>query len=165
MEKVTPEMPKARTAKPRQVKNSGIAAFVLGLLVIAVQLINYILTLTAAAQDAVVEVADGTTIAVSSLSSSYLTLVIIALVVYGATWFGVLRSLNWARWVAIILAILSAVVAVQSLAQVVASGLSDAIGMSLSAAQLIAAGWVLALAFRQDVHQWYKNKTNAPTRS
>lgn len=158
-------MAKATNTKPRQVKNFGLAFFSLGLIVIAVQLINYIITVMPAAEDAVLDVGDGTTIAVSSLSSSYLTLVIIALLVYGGTWFGVIRSMNWARWIAVILAILTAVLAVQSFAQVVAAGFSDMVGLGLSLAQLIAAGWVLALAFRQDVHQWYGKKTQSQTQS
>ena len=156
-------MPEATNTKPRQVKNFGIAFFFLGLLVIAAQLINYIITLLPAAEGAVLDIGDGTTIAVSSLSSSYLTLVIIALVVYGGVWFGVFRSMNWARWVAVVLAVLAAVLAVQSFAQVVAAGFSDMVGLGLSLAQLIAAGWVLALAFRQDVHEWYSNKTTSQT--
>lgn len=158
-------MAKATNTKPRQVKNFGLAFFFLGLIVIAVQLINYIITVMPAAEDAVLDVGDGTTIAVSSLSSSYLTLVIIALLVYGGTWFGVIRSMNWARWIAVILAILTAVLAVQSFAQVVAAGFSDMVGLGFSLAQLIAAGWVLALAFRHDVHQWYGKKTQSQTQS
>lgn len=158
-------MPKATNTKPRQVKNFGIAFFFLSLLVIAVRLINYIITLLPAAEGAVLDAGDGTTIAVSSLSSAYLTLVIIALLVYGGTWFGVIRSMNWARWIAVILAIFAALLAVLSFSQVVATGFSDMIGLALSLAQLIAAGWVLALAFRQDVHEWFGKKTKSQTQS
>ena len=156
-------MPKAASTKPRQAKNLGVAFFFLSLLMVAVQLINYIITLLPAAEGAVIDLGDGTTIDVSALSSSYLTLVIITLAVYGGTWFGVLRSMNWARWVAVVLSVLAAVLAVQSFAQVVAAGFSDVVGLALSLAQLIAAGWVLALAFRQEVHEWYTNKTGSPT--
>ncbi|GAA4108210.1 hypothetical protein [Enteractinococcus coprophilus] len=158
-------MRKAAGTKPRQAKNFGIAFFFLSLLMVAVQLINYIITLLPAAEGAVIDLGDGTTIPVSSLSSSYLTLVIITLVVYGGTWFGVLRSMNWARWIAVVLAVLAAVLAVQSFAQVVATGFSDVVGLAMSLAQLIAAGWVLALAFRREVYEWYtkKNGPQAPS--
>ena len=52
-----------------------------------------------------------------------------------------------------------------SFSQVVATGFSDMIGLALSLAQLIAAGWVLALAFRQDVHEWFGKKTKSQTQS
>ena len=158
-------MAKATHTKPRQVRNFGVAFFVLSLVMIAIQLMNYIITLLPAVEGAVIDVGDGTTIAVSSLSNSYLTLVIIAFVVYGGTWFGVIRSMNWARWVAVGLAVLSAVLAVQSFAQVLAAGFSDMIGLALSVAQLLAAGWVLALAFRQDVHEWYRRTSPAQRQS
>lgn len=153
-------MSPAANTKPRQVKNFGIAFFFLSVLIIAAQLINYIITLLPAADGAVVNVGDGTTIDVSALSDSYLTLVIIAFVIFGGIWVGVIRSKNWARWGAVILAVLAAVIAVQGLARVVTTGFSDVIEFSLSLAQLIAAGWVLALAFRQEVHEWYTKKTD-----
>src|SRR5699024_9438166 len=146
-------MQRAINTKPRQVNNVGLVFVFLSFSVIAVQLINYIITVTPAAQDAVLNVADGTTIAVSSLRSSYLTLVIISLLVYGGTWFGLIRSMNWARWIAVILAIITAALAVQGFAQVVAADFSDMVGLGVSLAQLIAAGWVLSLAFQHDVHQ------------
>ena len=59
-------MQRAINTKPRQVNNFGLAFVFLSFSVIAVQLINYIITVTPAAQDAVLNVADGTTIAVSS---------------------------------------------------------------------------------------------------
>lgn len=158
-------MQRAINTKPRQVNNFGLAFVFLSFSVIAVQLINYIITVTPAAQDAVLNVADGTTIAVSSLRSSYLTLVIISLLVYGGTWFGLIRSMNWARWIAVILAIITAALAVQGFAQVVAADFSDMVGLGVSLAQLIAAGWVLSLAFQHDVHQWYAKKIKAQQQS
>lgn len=149
--------------KPRPVVNFGLAFLFLSVVVVAGHIINLVITLLPTSQGAVLELGDGTTIVISSLRNSYLTLIIIAVVVYGGIWFGVFRSKNWARWSAVVLTVLAAVLAVQGLAQVVAMGLSDMIGLSLHLAQLIAAGWVLALAFRQEVHDWYSKKFQSTT--
>lgn len=144
--------------KPRNVKNFGLAFLILSLLMVASQLLNFIITLLPLAEDAVIQLEDGTILGVTALRDTYLTLVILIVVFYGLTWFWVRRSKSWARWVAILLALIAALIGVQGLAQAVATGFSDMIGSAVSTAQVLAAGWVLALAFRTDVHQWYKTQ-------
>ena len=159
-------MPKALPAgkKPHNVKQFTVAFLVLALLMVAAQVINFIITLLPSSQDAVLEVGDGTTIPVAVLQDSYLTLVIFVLLIYGMIWFWVRRSKNWARWVAVVLAVLAAVAGAQGLITTVSAGATDMIGLAMSLAQVIAAGWVLALAFRPDLHEWFKtNSRNAAT--
>lgn len=159
-------MPKALPVgdKPQNVKQFTVAFMVLALLMVAAQGINFIITLLPSSQDAVLEVGDGTTIPVAALQDSYLTLVIIVLVIYGLTWFWLRRSKNWARWVAVVLAVLAAVSGAQGLVTTLAAGATDLIGLALSLAQVIAAGWVLALAFRQDLHEWFKTNSRNATK-
>lgn len=159
-------MPKALPAgeKPQNVKQFTVAFLVLSLLMTAAQAINFIITLLPSSQGAVLEVGDGATIPVTALQESYLTLLIFVVLIYGMTWFWVRRSKNWARWVAIILAALAALAGAQGLVTTLSAGATDMIGLALSLAQVIAAGWVLALAFRPDLHEWFKtNAGNAAT--
>lgn len=160
-------MPKALTAggKPHNVKQFTVAFLILALLMVAAQVINFIITLLPSSQGAVLEVGDGTTISVAALQDSYLTLVILVVLIYGMTWFWVRRSKNWARWVATILAVLAAVAGAQGLITTLATGATDLIGLALSLAQVIAAGWVLALAFRPDLHEWFKTNSRNPATS
>lgn len=150
--------------KPRNVKNFTTAFLILALLMIAAQVINFSVTLLPAAQEAIIDLGDGTTTTVAALQNSYLTLLIIVVLVYGATWFWVRRTKNWARWVAIVLAVLAALGGVQGLITVFAAGATDTVGLALSLAQVLASGWVLALAFRQDLHAWFRERTTEPPR-
>lgn len=157
--------PRTLEAKPTNVKNFTTAFLILALLMVAAQAINFIVTLLPAAQEAIIDLGDGTTTTVAALQNSYLTLLLIVLLVYGATWFWVRRSKNWARWVAVVLAVLAALGAVQGLIGVFATGATDTVGLALSLAQVIAAGWVLALAFRRDLHAWFTGRSVPPTSS
>lgn len=159
-------MSKAQSSveQPQNAKNFTRAFFILALLMIAAQVMNYIITLLPAAQDAVLDLG-GTTTTVAALQNAYLTLLIFVLLIYGLTWFWVRRAKNWARWVAVILAGLAAIGGVQGLFNALAAGSTDMVGIALSLAQLIAAGWVLALAFRHDVHEWFTARTVGPTPS
>lgn len=154
--------PRTPEAKPTNVKNFTTAFLILALLMVAAQAINFIVTLLPAAHEAMINLADGTTTTVAALQNTYLTLLIIVLLVYGAAWFWVRRAKNWARWVAIVLAVLAALGGVQGLIRVFATGATDTVGLALSLAQVIAAGWVLALAFRQDLHAWFAGRAVQP---
>lgn len=146
--------PKLADDPPQPVKNFSIAFLILSLLMIAAQVMNYIITLLPAAQDAVLELG-GTTTTVAALQNAYLTIVILVLLIYGVTWFWVRRGRNWSRWIAIILSVGAAVGGVQGLFNALAAGSTDMVGIALSLAQLLAAGWVLALAFRKEVHDHF----------
>ncbi|HEY4557204.1 MAG TPA: hypothetical protein VIG82_03330 [Enteractinococcus sp.] len=149
--------------KPKNVKNFSLAFFILTLVMVATQSINFIVTLLPAAQETVLDVGDGTTVSVASLQNTYSTVVIFVLLVYGLTWFWVTRSNNWARWIAIVLSVLAVIGGAQGLITTLAAGATDMVGLALSLAQLLAAGWVLALAFRHDVHEWFKRSTVNPS--
>lgn len=148
-------MPQAitRNQPSKNVKNFRLAFLILGLIMVAGQVMNFVITLLPASEDAVLDLGDGTTIVVASLSASYLTLVMIIGLLYGLTWFFVFKNKNWARWAAVVLAVLSAFTGVQGLFG--AFAVSDTIGITLNLAQLIATGWVLALAFRPEIHTWF----------
>lgn len=154
-------MQKAPAEKPRNAKNFSTAVLILALVMVAGQAINFIITLLPSAEDAVVVLGDGTTVDVTGLRNMYATLLIIIAAIYGVTWYQVRRSKNWARWVAVVLAVIAAFLGAQRLFNSFAAGM-DMIGLGLALAQLIAAGWVLALAFRRDVHEWFNT---ASTRS
>lgn len=144
---------------PTSVKNFRVAFLILGLLMIAAQTVNFIITLLPGSQDAVVQLDDGSTVTVAALSDTYLTLVIIYAAIYGLTWFWVYRHKNWARWIAVVLTLIAAVFGVQGLFQAIAAGGADLIGLTLNLALVIAAGWVLALAFQPELHDWFKHAT------
>lgn len=157
--------PRTPAAKPPNVKNFTTAFLLLALLMVAAQAMNFIITLLPEAQEAIIDLDDGTTTTVAALQNTYLTLFILVVLVYGATWFWVRKSKNWARWVAIVLTVLAALGGVQGLVRVFATGGTDTVGLALSLAQVLAAGWVLALVFRQDLHAWFTRRTVQPPSS
>lgn len=149
-----------RNQPPKNVKNYRLAFLLLGILMVTGQVMNFIITLLPSSEDAVLDLGDGTTISVASLSDSYLTLVMIFVVVYGLTWYFLIKNKGWARWAAVVLAILSALGSAQGLLSAFAA--QDTIGITLNLAQLVAAGWVLALAFRPEVHAWFTGGAAQP---
>src|SRR5690625_220564 len=157
-------MQKASSEKPKNVKNFTTAVLVLALIMIAGQAINFIITLLPSSEDAVVVLGDGTTADVSMLRNTYMTLLIIIGAIYGTAWYEVRESKNWARWVAVVLAVITAILGAQRLFNSMAAGM-DMVGLGLALAQLIAAGWVLALAFRRDVHEWFKTSSARSSQS
>lgn len=150
-------MQKTSSKKPQHVKNFTTAVFILALVMIAGQAINFIITLLPSTEDAVIILGDGTTAEVASLRNTYATLLIIFAAIYGTIWYEVRAAKNWARWVAVVLAVLAAILGAQRLFNSVAGGM-DMVGLGLALAQLLAAGWVLALAFRHEVHEWFTTK-------
>ena len=77
--------------QPQNVKIFTRAFLIVSLLMIVAQIINYIITLLPAAQDAVLDLG-GTTTTVAALQNPYLTLLIIVVLVYGLTRFWVRRE-------------------------------------------------------------------------
>lgn len=146
--------------KPQHVKRFTLALLILGLLMLGTQVMNLIVTFLPGTQEAMIQLDDGTILTVDTLRSSYLTLVIFVLIIFGGTWFFLQRSAAWARWVAVILAILAGLGGVQGVFQAWATGTTQLLGPTLSLAQLVAAGWVLALAFRHDVHGWFHPRSH-----
>lgn len=146
--------------KPKNAKNLSTAFLILALVMVGAQLINVIITLLPSAGETMLQLGDGTTATVASLRSAYMTSLLFLLLLYGAVSYWVYKSQNWARWVAAVLALLAAIGGVQGLARLLAGSGTDMVGLALSLAQVLAAGWVLSLAFRADVHAWFK-KTGA----
>lgn len=149
-------MSQSGSVKPAHVKRFTLAFLILGLLMASAQVMNFIVTFLPAAQEAVIDLGDGTILTVAALRSSYLTLIIFVVIIFGGTWFFVQRSVPWARWVAVVLAVLAGLGGAQGVFQALATGAPQLLGPTLSLAQLIAAGWVLSLAFRHDVHGWFR---------
>lgn len=145
--------------KPRSVKNFTLAFLIVTLVMLGGQLINLVITYLPAAAETLIQIDAETTVTVASLRSAYWSSAIIIALIYGLVLWGVHRSRNWARWVGILLAVVAAAGGVNGFAQTVAAGSFDMVGIALSLAQLVAAGWVLALAFRHDVTGWFKHQT------
>lgn len=147
-------MPKAHPEKPKDAKNFTTAFLILVLVMISGQVINVVITYLPAAEEAVVDLGDGTSANVVSLRNSYFTLLFLVAVIYGVAWYGIQQPKNWARWMGVVLAVLAALGGAQRLLTSFAKRI-DMVGLALALAQLIAAGWVLALAFRRDLHDWF----------
>ncbi|NWN88896.1 MAG: hypothetical protein HLX51_10215 [Micrococcaceae bacterium] len=144
--------------QPKNAKNLSIAFLILAVVMVGAQLINVIITLLPSAAETILQLGDGTTASVASLRNAYITSLLFLLLLYGAVAFWVYKSKNWARWVAAVLALLAAFGGVQGIARLLAGSGTDMVGLALSLAQVLAAGWVLSLAFRSDVHEWFKKQ-------
>lgn len=145
--------------KPRNAKNFTLAFLIVGLVMVGGQAINLVITFLPAAAETLVQVDGETTVTVASLRNAYLSSVMLIALVYGLVLLGVHKAKNWARWIAVTLAVLSAAGGVNGLAQTLAAGSFDMVALAMSLAQLVAAGWVLTLAFRKDVEVWFKSNT------
>lgn len=145
---------------PAHVKNLRLAFLIVSLVMVSGQIINLIITFLPAAAQTPIQVDGETTVTVASLRNAYISSVIIVGLIYGVVWFGLRKTQSWARWVSVILSVLAAVGGIQAVARVLTSGTFDMVGLALGLAQLIAAGWVLALVFRVDVDSWFKHKGN-----
>lgn len=145
-------------SKPQSVKNFTLAFFIVALVMVGAQVTNLVITFLPSAAQTLIQVDGETTMTVASLRNAYISSVILVALIYGLVWVALWRTNNWARWVAVILSVLTVAGGVQGVTQRLTSGTFDMVGLALSLAQLLAAGWVLSLAFRRDVKEWFKHK-------
>lgn len=142
--------------KPQNAKSLTLAFLIVALVMVGGQAMNLIITFMPAASETVIEVDAGSSVTVASLRNAYMSSVIVIALIYGVVMFGVHKSRNWARWIAVVLAVLALAGGINGVARTLASGSFDLVALALSLAQLMAAGWFLTLAFRKDVDAWFK---------
>lgn len=144
--------------KPRNVKSFTLAFLTVALVMVGGQVINLVITFLPAAADTLIQIEGESSATVASLRNAYMSSVIVITAIYGVVLFGVHKSKNWARWVAVLLAVLSAAGGVNGLARILVTGSFDVAALALSLAQLVASCWVLTLAFRKDLDAWFKRR-------
>ena len=149
--------------KPRSVKRCTIAFVIVALVMVGGQIINLVITFLPAAADTLVQIDGESDVTLASLRSAYISSVLLIVLIYGVAVWGVYRSKNWARWLAVVLAIFAAAGGLNGLGQLVTTGSFDVAALALSLAQLVASFWMLSLVFRQDVSAWFKHQA-APER-
>lgn len=122
------------------------------------QIINLVITFLPAAADTLVQIDGESDVTLASLRNAYISSVLLVGLIYGVAVWGVYRSKNWARWLAVVLAIFAAAGGLNGLGQLVTTGSFDVAALALSLAQLVASFWMLSLVFRQDVSAWFKHQ-------
>ncbi|WP_169558750.1 hypothetical protein [Yaniella halotolerans] len=143
---------------PGSVKRFTLAFLIVALVMVGGQILNLVITFLPAAADTLIQVDGEPDVTVAALRNAYISSVLLIGLIYGIVVWGVYKSKNWARWVAVLLAVFAAAGGVNGLGRILATGSFDVVTLALSLAQLVASFWALSLAFRQDVTGWFKHR-------